>query len=97
MTSGLGSIANNTGGGTELYRASKAALNSLSRSFAASLHGRKVTVLAIHPGWVRTDMGGSGAPLSVEQSVSGICDVLEARRGSGRHGFVDYAGTELPW
>jgi NAD(P)-dependent dehydrogenase (short-subunit alcohol dehydrogenase family) len=97
MTSGLGSVANNTGGGSELYRASKAALNSLARSFAARLGGRRITVLAVAPGWVRTDMGGRTAPLSVEASVRGIVDVLEARRGSYRHGFVDYRGRELPW
>jgi NAD(P)-dependent dehydrogenase (short-subunit alcohol dehydrogenase family) len=97
MTSGLGSVANNTVGGSELYRASKAALNSLARSFAARLGGRQITVLAVAPGWVRTDMGGRSAPLSAEASVRGIVDVLDARRGSHRHGFVDYRGCELPW
>jgi NAD(P)-dependent dehydrogenase (short-subunit alcohol dehydrogenase family) len=74
MTSGLGSVANNTVGGSE-----------------------QITVLAVAPGWVRTDMGGRSAPLSAEASVRGIVDVLEARRGSHRHGFVDYRGCELPW
>jgi NAD(P)-dependent dehydrogenase (short-subunit alcohol dehydrogenase family) len=97
MTSGIGSVANNTVGGSELYRASKAALNSLARSFAARLGGRQITVLAVAPGWVRTDIGGRSAPLSAEASVRGIVDVLEARRGSHRHGFVDYRGCELPW
>ncbi|HZT86765.1 MAG TPA: SDR family oxidoreductase [Stellaceae bacterium] len=97
MSSGLGSVADNTHGYSELYSASKAALNSLSRSLAATLGGRRITVLAIAPGWVRTDMGGAGAPLSVEESVRGIVDVLEARAGSGRHGFVDHRGRELPW
>jgi hypothetical protein len=54
-------------------------------------------VLAVAPGWVRTDMGGPGAPLSVEQSVRGIVDVLESRAGTRRHGFVDYRGREVPW
>ena len=97
MSSGLGSVANKTDSYSELYSASKAALTSLSRSFAAGLDGRRITVLAVAPGWVRTDMGGRGAPLSVEASVRGIVDVLEARRGSQRHGFVDYQGRELPW
>jgi NAD(P)-dependent dehydrogenase (short-subunit alcohol dehydrogenase family) len=97
MSSGLGSVANKTDSYSDLYSASKAALNSLSRSFAASLGGRRITALAITPGWVRTDMGGSGAPLSVEESARGIVDVLESRAGSGRHGFLDYRGREVPW
>ncbi|MBV9860562.1 MAG: SDR family oxidoreductase [Alphaproteobacteria bacterium] len=97
MSSGLGSVADNTHGYSELYSASKAALNSLSRSLAAKLGGRRVTVLAVAPGWVRTDIGGPSAPLGVEDSVRGIADVLESRAGSGRHGFVDYRGRDVPW
>jgi NAD(P)-dependent dehydrogenase (short-subunit alcohol dehydrogenase family) len=97
MSSGLGSVANKSDSYSELYSASKAALNSLSRSLAASLGGRRVTVLAVAPGWVRTDMGGRGASLSVEESVRGIADMLESRAGSGRHGFVDYRGREVEW
>jgi NAD(P)-dependent dehydrogenase (short-subunit alcohol dehydrogenase family) len=97
MSSGLGSVANKTDSYSELYSASKAALNSLSRSFAASLGGRRVTVLAVAPGWVRTDMGGRGASLSVEESVRGIVDMLESRAGTFRHGFVDYRGREVEW
>jgi len=97
MSSELGSIADKTDSYAELYSASKAALNSLIRSFAAGLGRRRITVLAIAPGWVRTDMGGPGAPLSVEESVRGIVDVLEARAGTGEHGFVDYRGRAVPW
>ena len=97
MSSGLGSVANKTDSYSELYSASKAALNSLSRSLAASLGRRRVTVLAVAPGWVRTDMGGRGAPLSVEDSARGIVDMLESRAGTGRHGFVDYRGRDVEW
>src|SRR5438876_8471029 len=97
MSSGLGSVANKTDSYSELYSASKAALNSLSRSLAASLGGRRVTVLAVAPGWVRTDMGGRGASLSVEESVRGIVDMLESRAGTFRHGFVDYRGRAVEW
>lgn len=97
MTSRLGSVEKNTDGHSELYRASKAALNSLTRSLAAKLDGRRVTVLAVAPGWVRTDIGGPRARTTVEESVRGILGVLEARRGSLRHGFVNYRGRELPW
>jgi NAD(P)-dependent dehydrogenase (short-subunit alcohol dehydrogenase family) len=97
MSSGLGSVADKTDNYAELYSASKAALNSLLRSFAASLGRRRITVLAVAPGWVRTDMGGPGASLGVEESVRGIVDVLEARAGTGHHGFVDYRGREVAW
>ena len=97
MSSGLGSVADKTDSYSDLYSASKAALNSLSRSFAASLGRRRITVLAMAPGWVRTDMGGRGAPLSVEESVRGIVDVLESRAGTVRHGFVDHRGREVAW
>jgi NAD(P)-dependent dehydrogenase (short-subunit alcohol dehydrogenase family) len=97
MSSDLGSVSGNTDGYLALYRASKAALNSLIRSFAAGLGGRRVTVLAVHPGWVRTDMGGGHAPLAVEDSVRGIVDVIERRAGTLRHGFVDYRGREAAW
>jgi len=97
MSSGLGSVADKTDSYGELYSASKAALNSLSRSFAAALGRRRITVLAVAPGWVRTDMGGPGASLSVEESTSGIVDVLEACAGTGRHGFVDYRGRDVAW
>jgi len=97
MSSGLGSVTNKADSYSDLYSASKAALNSLTRSFAASLGGRRLTVLSIAPGWVRTDMGGPGAPLGVEESVRGIVRVLEQRAGSLRHGFVDYRGNEVAW
>ena len=97
MSSGLGSVSDKTDAYADLYSASKAALNSLSRSFAASLGGKRITVLAVAPGWVRTDMGGSGAPLSVEESTRGVVDVLEKRAGTARHGFVDYQGRDVAW
>lgn len=99
MTSRLGSVAANTSGGMDLYRASKAALNSLSRGFAVSeaVTRRHLTVLSLHPGWVRTDMGGKGAPLDVATSVRGLAEVLEARAGTGGHAFLDYQGNTIPW
>ena len=96
MTSVLGSVANNTSGGVEVYRASKAALNMLVRSFAARV-AKDRTVLLLHPGWVRTDMGGAAAPVDVATSTRGLADVIAARVGTGGVAFVDYQGRELPW
>jgi NAD(P)-dependent dehydrogenase (short-subunit alcohol dehydrogenase family) len=98
MSSGLGSVGGaQMRGGLMLYKASKAALNSLVRSFTLELEDRKLTVLALSPGWVRTDMGGAGAPLSVEQSVKGVIDVVEAKAGTGDHGFYGQQGQAIPW
>ena len=96
MSSIMGSVAGNERGDMELYRASKAALNSLTRSMVAKLD-RPLTVLSLHPGWVRTDMGGGGADLDVETSVRGLVDVILARRGTPGSAFLDYSGAELPW
>jgi NAD(P)-dependent dehydrogenase (short-subunit alcohol dehydrogenase family) len=97
MSSYMGSVADNLTGGFDLYRASKAALNSLTRGFVATAaKDRNLHVLTLHPGWVRTDMGGPAAPLSVEQSVRGMADVLETGRVA-KHQFLDYTGRELPW
>src|SRR5512139_1135092 len=97
MSSILGSITENASGGFELYRISKASLNMLARGFAATAGKEKnLVVLNLHPGWVRTDMGGPQAPVGVEDSVRGLVDELETRRNSG-HWYVDYQGRELPW
>lgn len=97
MSSILGSIATNEDGRAELYRASKAALNSLVRSFRARHEEGDLTVLALHPGVVRTAMGGPSAPLDVETSVQGLADVIAARWGSGGVAFVDYRNQVIPW
>ena len=97
MSSILGSIGTNEDGRAELYRASKAALNSLVRSFRARNKRRDLTVLALHPGVVRTSMGGAGAPLDIETSVRGLADVMETRWGQGGQAFVDYQNQIIPW
>jgi NAD(P)-dependent dehydrogenase (short-subunit alcohol dehydrogenase family) len=92
----MGSISLNSGG-QELYRASKAALNLLTRGFYLEVRGRDLTVLSLHPGWVRTDMGGPSAAVSVEDSARGIATVLLREQGTHRHGYVDYQGAEITW
>ena len=95
MTSTLGSVAGNTGGGTEVYRASKAALNTLLRSYA-SRHPQRA-IIAMHPGWVRTDMGGANATVSVEDSARGMVTAIAARSGHAGCVFIDYRGQTIPW
>ena len=89
-------MTDNSRGGYEIYRASKAALNTMLRSFAIR-RGEGRTILAMVPGWVRTDMGGPNAPLDVETSVRGMADIIAARRGRPGAAFVDYKGTDLAW
>jgi len=97
MSSKLASITNNDNGRAELYRASKAALNTLVRSFCARRPELDATVLLMHPGVVKTAITEFKAPLDVETSVAGIADVIEQRWGAGGHAFVDYQNNEIAW
>ena len=97
VTSQLGSIARTSGGGWHSYKASKAALNMCTRLQAGALHDDGVIVVAMHPGWVRTDMGGANARLSTEESVAGMLDVIDGLSPADAGRFLAYDGTELPW
>ena len=96
MSSGLGSVAGNNGSGWEAYRASKAALNTLMKSFA-SRQKKTQTCLAISPGWVKTDMGGASAPLDIATSVRGMADTIAKRTGKGGVAFVGYDNKDIAW
>lgn len=95
MSTGMGSISDNTSGGYDAYRASKAAQNMLARSFWLGVKARGVTVLSVNPGWVKTDMGGPGASIDVPTSVSGMADQVERNAGQGDHRFIGWNGREL--
>lgn len=97
MSTGMGSIQDNTSGGFDVYRASKAAQNMLARSLSLAGRDRGLTVLSVNPGWVKTDMGGDAAAIDVSTSVRGIVDQLERHAGAGGHHFVGWNGRELPW
>lgn len=97
MSSGLASVSGNVDGGWEVYRASKAALNTLMRCFAARHAGDTRSLFLIAPGWVRTDMGGPEAVLSVEESIPRVVDVIAAHEGHHGLRFLDYRGDTVPW
>lgn len=98
MSSRMGSIGEQSSGHSDVYRATKAAQNSLARSlWLLKAQERGVTVLSIHPGWVKTDMGGANADIDVETSVTGMTDQLAAHAGAKVHKFVDYSGREIAW
>lgn len=97
MSSGLGSIANNSRGGMVDYRASKSALNMVSRTLGAELSDEGFIVVAMSPGWVRTDMGGPNANLSPEESVAGILKTLAGLAPGDTGGYFNYDGTRLDW
>ncbi|WP_329395312.1 SDR family oxidoreductase [Streptomyces melanogenes] len=97
MSSDQGSIASNTEGGQDLYRASKSALNQLMRSYAARNAEGTRTLLLMDPGWVRTELGGPEADLSVEESVPGVVETMERHEGKAGLHFLDYEGNVVPW
>lgn len=97
MSSGQGSLSNNTNGNYEVYRGSKAALNMFMRSFAARHQSDARTLLLMAPGWVRTDMGGPDARLSIEESIPNLLNTIEAYAGRAGLHYLDYLGRVVPW
>jgi NAD(P)-dependent dehydrogenase (short-subunit alcohol dehydrogenase family) len=97
MSSGQGSVANNESGHYEVYRGSKAALNMFMRSFAARHAHDPRTLLLMAPGWVRTDMGGPQARLSIEESIPNLADTMDAQAGKAGLQYLDYLGRRVPW
>jgi NAD(P)-dependent dehydrogenase (short-subunit alcohol dehydrogenase family) len=97
ISSAMGSIGAQGGASGAPYRASKAALNSIVKTASLEWGPRGVTCLSLHPGWVKTDMGGSGADIDPATSISGMRKVIgEANAESNGH-FFDYTGKEIPW
>ena len=96
ITSILGSLVNNNGG-RYFYRASKTALNMEWSCLAMDLAAKGVICVALHPGWVQTDMGGSGAPLTIDQSVPAMVKTIDGFTAQHNGRYIQYDGTELSW
>jgi len=97
ITSGMASLADNTSGGSMAYRTSKAAVNMAMRSVAADLASRRIACIVVNPGWVKTAMGGAGAPLTPEESVAAMRRLIESVGPEESGKFFDYDGSEYPW
>ena len=97
ITSLMGSIQDNEGGGSYAYRMSKAALNMASCNLAHELRGDGIISAVLHPGWVRTDMGGSSAPLEIDDAVRAMIRTIEGLDTTRSGGFFDRNGKRLPW
>lgn len=97
MTSNMGSIGDNTSGGSYMYRSSKAALNAVMKSLSIDLRDKGVIVTVIHPGWVRTEMGGAGALIDASESVAGVRAVIDNLTPEDSGQFLRYNGAALTW
>jgi NAD(P)-dependent dehydrogenase (short-subunit alcohol dehydrogenase family) len=97
MSSGQGSVANNERGGFEIYRASKSALNQLMRSYAARHHDDNRALLLMAPGWVKTELGGPNARLTISESIPNLVTTIDAQRGRAGLQYLDYLGQTVAW
>lgn len=97
QSSRMGSIGDNAAGGHYAYRLAKGALNMVARNVSIDLRSRGVIAVALHPGWVRTRMGGESAPISVDECVTGQQRLLDSLTLAESGRFFNYDGSELPW
>jgi NAD(P)-dependent dehydrogenase (short-subunit alcohol dehydrogenase family) len=97
MSSGQGSVSNNETGKSEVYRSSKAALNQFMRSYAARHKDGTRSLLLMAPGWIKTALGGPNAPLTIDESIPKVVNVILSRHGSSGLQYLDYLGRTVPW
>jgi NAD(P)-dependent dehydrogenase (short-subunit alcohol dehydrogenase family) len=97
LSSKMGSMDDNTSGGSYQYRSSKAAVNMVNKSLSLDLKDQGITTVVLHPGWVQTDMGGPNALITVEQSVTGLRQVIGKLAPADSGKFFSYDGQEIPW
>ena len=97
ITSKMGSIDDNNSGGSYIYRSSKTALNSMMRSLTHDLKNQGIATLTLHPGWVRTDMGGPGGWIDSFESVQGMIKQIDKLTIDDSGKYLDYAGKSINW
>ena len=97
ISSKVGSIDDNTSGNAYMYRTSKTAVNQVIKCLSIDLGPRDITVVSLHPGWVRTDMGGPNGSIDVLTSVSGLTKVIENLNADQNGHFINYDGSPIPW
>ncbi|MGB5583979.1 MAG: SDR family NAD(P)-dependent oxidoreductase, partial [Gammaproteobacteria bacterium] len=97
MTSKMGSMADNGSGNSYIYRSSKAALNAVVKSMSIDLKDEGIKCVALHPGWVKTDMGGPNAEISARQSVTSLFKIMLSLEQSDSGRFIDIDGADIPW
>ena len=93
----MGSIADNSGGGEYIYRSSKTAVNQVVKSLSIDLADRGISAISLHPGWVRTDMGGANAEIGTSDSASGLKAILQSAGPSQSGQFLEFNGNSIPW
>jgi NAD(P)-dependent dehydrogenase (short-subunit alcohol dehydrogenase family) len=97
LSSKMGSIDDNTSGGSYMYRSTKTAINMIMKSLSIDLAPSGISVVTLHPGWVETDMGGPNALINTETSVRGLRQVIDDLSLSNTGKFIAYDGKEIPW
>jgi NAD(P)-dependent dehydrogenase (short-subunit alcohol dehydrogenase family) len=97
LSSKMGSITDNSSGGSLIYRSTKAALNQMVKSLSVSLSSNGISVVAVHPGWVKTDMGGPQALISSDDSVKSLIKTIASLGSEDSGSFVNYDGARIPW
>ena len=97
ISSKVGSIADNSSGGSYLYRSSKTAVNQVVKCLSIDLAERGISAISLHPGWVQTDMGGPNAEIDTDTSVSGLKSILQSAGPAQNGQFIEYNGNIIPW
>lgn len=97
LSSKMGSMSDNSSGGAYIYRSSKAAVNAVVKSLSVDLSGEGIKIVSLHPGWVRTEMGGPNGLIDTDESVNGLKAVLDGLKMEDTGKFFDYNGQEIPW